>query len=72
MYHVVEFSPEGESEDGSMGIVHEKWLTPLKKEAFWPPFKQTTKYNKCLLDGTIPDEKWRLCGIKRTFYTSGL
>ncbi|XP_054723471.1 uncharacterized protein LOC129233476 [Uloborus diversus] len=65
MYHVVEFDG-----DGGVGIVREEWLTPRKKETFWPPFKISSQYNKCLVDGTKPENTWVLCKITRKFYVT--
>ena len=66
MYHVVEF------EDGGVGIVRKEWLTPRKKETFWPPFKLSSRYNKSLIDGELPDHKtWPLWKIRREFYSTG-
>ncbi|XP_063219435.1 uncharacterized protein LOC134529371 isoform X3 [Bacillus rossius redtenbacheri] len=65
MYQVVEFDTDS---GGGVGIIHSKWLTPRKKECFWPPFKHSQEYNKCLSDGQRPCEKWRICALKRKFY----
>ncbi|XP_063216728.1 uncharacterized protein LOC134527735 isoform X1 [Bacillus rossius redtenbacheri] len=65
MYQVVEFDTDS---GGGVGIIHSKWLTPRKKECFWPPFKHSQQYNKCLSDGQHPCGKWRICALKRKFY----
>lgn len=67
MYHVVEFS-----DTQGLGIVRKDWLTPRKKETFWPPFKQTETYNKCLVSKeSNPSDDWALYEIKRIFYSTG-
>lgn len=68
MYYVVEFDDET---GGGIGLIREEWLTPRKKETFWPPSKLSTQYNKSLIDGHVPDEKWKLCPIRRIFYSTG-
>lgn len=66
MFHVVEFDGEG-----GVGLVRDEWLTPRKKESFWPPYKLSMQYNKCLREGQTPDDTWTLCAVKRIFYSTG-
>ncbi|KYM96038.1 hypothetical protein ALC62_13308 [Cyphomyrmex costatus] len=62
------FSLENENE-GGLGVVHKSWLTPLKKESFWPQhIKQQHLFNKCLRKGEEPDEQWQLYKIKRIYF----
>lgn len=49
-------------------MVRTEWLTPLKKECLWPPYKIMAKFNKCLLNKIVPDENWLVYRIKRVFY----
>lgn len=72
-YVVVEFDVNDENGGGgSVAAVHSAWLTPLKKEVFWPPYKEQTKFDKALRTGeTVDTEKWSLHGIRRIFYSSG-
>ncbi|GBL68463.1 hypothetical protein AVEN_163343-1, partial [Araneus ventricosus] len=68
MFHVVEFT---KSSGGGLGIVREEWLTPRKKECFWPPFKHADKFNKCLTSGQDITDDWTLFPIDRIFYSTG-
>ncbi|KAF5301969.1 hypothetical protein FQA39_LY10539 [Lamprigera yunnana] len=42
MYKVVCFK------DLSVAIIREEWLTPRKTETFWPPYKHSVDYQRCL------------------------
>lgn len=70
MFAVVEFS---EKNDGGISLVNSNWLTPRKTEVYWPPFKDSTKFNKAvrLLDQCINTETWSLFPISRIFYETG-
>lgn len=68
MFHIVEFS---QNSGGGLGIVRQEWLTPRKKESFWPPFKVPEKYNKCLASGQCPGDDWNLYEVARLFYSTG-
>lgn len=68
-YKVVEFDPDG---GGGIGIVRDTWLTPRKKESFWPPYKMYSKYNRCLTDNIQPGEDWMVYKLKRIFTSTGL
>lgn len=66
MYCVIQFDDSGSN---SLAVVHETWLTPLKKEVFWPPFKDSKSYKRALCEGTAIDaENWKLFGVNRIFY----
>lgn len=68
-YVVVEFD---EKHGGGVAAVNSAWLTPLKKEVFWPPYKDQNKSDKALKTGeTVDTEKWTLHSISRIFYRSG-
>lgn len=68
-YVVVEFD---EKHGGGVAAVNSAWLTPLKKEVFWPPYKDQNKFDKALKTGeTVDTEKWTLHSISRIFYRSG-
>lgn len=57
--------------DNSLGIVREEWLTPKKKETFWPPYKNSDDYKKCLHGKIKLDEKkWPLHAIKKIYCTT--
>lgn len=65
---VVEFSEES---GGGVAIVNSCWLTPRKKEAFWPPIKQQNVFDKALKNGDAPQESWETVKIQRVFYETG-
>ncbi|XP_067207445.1 uncharacterized protein [Linepithema humile] len=67
-YVVVEFD---EKHGGGVAAVNNAWLTLLKKEVFWPPYKDQNKFDKALKTGeTVDTEKWTLHSISRIFYRS--
>lgn len=68
MYHVVEFD---QASGGGVGIVRDVWLTPKKKECFWPPDKLSSAFNKRLVEGNHPQQDWQLYQIKRIFFSTG-
>lgn len=70
---VVEFDDDddGNGCNGGLGLVRDEWITPRKKESFWPPYKLSSQYNRSLAEGHQPDEKWKLFPIRKIFYSSG-
>ena len=67
MYKIVEFNKEG-----GLAIVHTTWLTPRKKEVFWPPYKGNTNFMRALRKGeNVNEETWQIYGIARNFYETG-
>ncbi|XP_050502349.1 uncharacterized protein LOC126881809 isoform X3 [Diabrotica virgifera virgifera] len=52
---------------GSVAVVHQNWLTPRKKEVFWPPYKTQGLYDKALKKGENCREDWQLFKVKRIF-----
>lgn len=61
------------TENGSVGLVHCSWLTPLKQEVFWPPYKTTNLFNKALANAEAPNQAtWKLFNIKRSFFECGV
>lgn len=67
----VEFSAES---GGGVALVCSHWLTPRKKECFWPPVKTNLHYDKCLTKCATPNENyWKLYSVSRCFFeTSAL
>lgn len=65
----MEFS---ESAGGGLAVVHEGWFTPRKTEILWPPLKDVVSFNKLLKKGQHPEDTWKLYGVARTFYKSGM
>lgn len=69
MFNVIEFNAEA---GGGLALVHKKWLTPRKKEVFWPPYKHQKQFTKSLNMGEEVDSvKWKLFGIEKTYYETG-
>lgn len=69
MYVLVEFiEPEG-----SIAIVHKSWITPFKKETYWPPSKDKNQIDKLLLRGETVDKgtDWKIFQLKRCVYETG-
>lgn len=68
-FAVVQFDDEG---GNGLAVVHTRWLTPRKTEVFWPPFKDSSSFNKALKQGQEVDEaKWKIYAIKRKFFETG-
>lgn len=65
MYSVIEF------EDGGIAVVRSEWLTPRKKEVYWPPDKELIKFDRILVKGTEITDNWKTYNILRTFYGTG-
>ncbi|KAJ8936146.1 hypothetical protein NQ314_012478 [Rhamnusium bicolor] len=56
-----------------LAIVSVNWLTPRKKEVFWPDSKKQSCYEKLLKNHTISDEdSWQLYSIQRYFFNTEL
>ncbi|XP_031328286.1 uncharacterized protein LOC116167618 isoform X2 [Photinus pyralis] len=65
MYSVIEFSRDS---GGGLAVIRSQWLTPRKKECFWPPAKDSGKFDKILISVELPDtEKWKLYALERIF-----
>ncbi|XP_072395179.1 uncharacterized protein [Diabrotica undecimpunctata] len=56
-----------EKEGGSVAVVHQNWLTPRKKEVYWPPYKTQALYDKAVKKGDSCTEDWQLFTVKRIF-----
>jgi hypothetical protein len=52
-------------------IVRASWVTPKKRECFWPPCKHADKFNSTLSKMEAPSEEWSLIKIKRRLYETG-
>lgn len=69
MYIVVEF---GEKDGGGLAVVQKEWLTPRKKEVFWPPVKETKQFNKILQQSNNPDlNNWSIYSVSKIYYETG-
>ncbi|KYQ53447.1 hypothetical protein ALC60_00009 [Trachymyrmex zeteki] len=69
MFTVIQFD---EISGASLAVVSTKWLTPRKKEVFWPPYKNVTTFNKALKKHEdVNEEKWTLYKVQRIFYETG-
>ncbi|KAF5302953.1 hypothetical protein FQR65_LT19054 [Abscondita terminalis] len=64
-FHSVEF---GGDHCGGLAVVSESWLTPLKKEVFWPPFKSNNLFTNSLKNAETPNDKWKLYPINRIYF----
>ncbi|CAG9762751.1 unnamed protein product [Ceutorhynchus assimilis] len=54
---------------GGLSVINKAWLTPKKKEAFWPPCKALNLFNKIIRENDpVIENDWALHGIKRVMY----
>lgn len=53
-----------------IALVSETWLTPCKKEAFWPPYKFLDRYNKALKGHEEPKE-WNFYPVEKIYFDCG-
>ncbi|XP_036138293.1 uncharacterized protein LOC118647037 isoform X1 [Monomorium pharaonis] len=60
---------DNKEEPGEIAVIHQAWLTPLKKEIWWPPYKTSAQFRKALSIGEEPKETWTIYELKRTFFT---
>lgn len=59
------------NEGSQLALVHTKWLTPRKKEVWWPPYKLQEQYNRALRKGDSPTENWRIFDVARSLFLEG-
>lgn len=45
MFTLIQFD---DNDGANLAVVSTNWLTPRKKEVFWPPYKNNTSFNKAL------------------------
>jgi len=70
----IEFATDDSAEQvsGEIALIHCTWLTPRKKEVWWPPYKTSVRFKKALLVGEEPKENtWTLCQVERIFFSYG-
>jgi len=66
-YSVIEFKGSLE-----VAVVCAKWLTPRKKEVFWPPYKENGIFMRALKKEEELDPKtWELHVVERIFCETG-
>ncbi|KAF2892269.1 hypothetical protein ILUMI_13910 [Ignelater luminosus] len=65
MFAVIEFD---ESCGAGVAVVRNEWLTPRKRECFWPPHKDSSKFQKIIKQGSDITETWQLYSVSRVFY----
>ncbi|XP_039312222.1 uncharacterized protein LOC120359295 isoform X2 [Solenopsis invicta] len=66
MFTVIQFD---EKSGANLAVVSTKWLTPLKKEVFWPPYKNVSSFNKALKKHEdVNENEWTLYNVQRIFY----
>lgn len=59
-------------DEGGLAVVNSGWLTPMKKECFWPPYKDKDKFNTALKhNAKVEDSTWKLFPVSRIFFESG-
>ncbi|CAG9769353.1 unnamed protein product [Ceutorhynchus assimilis] len=68
MYCVVQLDETGGE---GLAVVHTSWLTPLKKEVFWPPIKDSKLYRKALVESEPVESDWTLYGVKKIYFQTG-
>lgn len=57
---------------GGVAVVRKTWLTPRKREVFWPPMKDQRTFDKTLINTEHADiEKWKLYPVVRCLYETG-
>lgn len=70
MFAIVEFAVK---QGGYLSVVNSNWLTPRKKEVFWPPYKNNQQFVKALKNSeNIITETWKLYKIRKIFYETGM
>lgn len=70
MFAIVEFAVK---QGGCLSVVNSNWLTPRKKEVFWPPYKNNQQFVKALKNSeNIITETWKLYKIRKIFYETGM
>lgn len=68
-YMLVQFDDEGVL----LAVIHNNWLTPRKKEVYWPQYKNQSQYNKAVIRGEAANpENWQRYNIKRVFKAFGM
>lgn len=66
-YVLIEFE-----DGGGVAVVRKTWITPRKKEVFWPPLKDQKTFDKILETTKYPDtEKWKVYSILKCLYETG-
>lgn len=60
-----------EEDGGDLALIHKKWLTPRKTEAWWPPYKVQDVFDKALKKGDTPLDNWQIYKIQRTYFEEG-
>lgn len=69
MFAVVEFQS---SAGGGVSAVNAKWLTPRKKNVYWPPYKNQNQFNRALKQGEdVNPASWELYPLSRIFHETG-
>ncbi|KAF5277456.1 hypothetical protein FQR65_LT15986 [Abscondita terminalis] len=63
MYSLIEFK-----DDEGLSIVNSGWLTPRKREVFWPPVKDQSAFNKVVRKSEVDSETWKLYSINKVYY----
>ncbi|KYQ60016.1 hypothetical protein ALC60_00941 [Trachymyrmex zeteki] len=69
----VEFVSDEKLDSGAIALVHLTWLTPRKKEVWWPPYKTSSRFKKALSVGEEPrEDTWTLCQVDRILFSCSM
>lgn len=52
----------------NIAIISNKWLTPMRQQAYWPPYKKQHQYEQSLKKGEQPTDEWTLYNIDKTLF----
>ncbi|KAF5270724.1 hypothetical protein FQA39_LY01462 [Lamprigera yunnana] len=55
MFVGIEFPEDNKS---GVALVHRKWLTPRKRQVWWPSYKQQDLFDKSLKKGESANDNW--------------
>lgn len=69
MFSVVEFGPDS---GGGLAVVNTSWLTPLKKEVHWPPYKDMKIFKRAVTKGEEISDNWKIYSITKCYYSTGM
>lgn len=62
-----------EGAGSGIALVAKSWLTPGKRQVFWPPYKNHTQYNRALKSDEIPQvaHTWQLYSYRKCYFECG-
>lgn len=72
MFVVIELQDHNNTGENSVAIVRKSWLSPRKREVFWPPAKSQKAFDRTLQIQTHEDiETWNMYPVARCLYETG-